>query len=432
MATFRQPGIFSGGRRETETEKLDKLLTDLADPGLIRSLRQEESSRRLWLWIAAALVLGLLAGGGGVWWLLGRYAGSRDAERARNKLGGPSSEELARTLTTHGLALAKAKEIQKSWAYLRLATELSPNFVDAWYALGFSQFYGGQMDEAERSFRHCTEIDPGFLRGYHGVGDVYFYTGDYRKAEEYFLKGEAFRGVARLRLLEGRFAEAAPLVQELSQRIPDQWYVRLMAEAVRAGHLTPEMRLLLAPGFLGSRSPETARGWRLYFAQHYEEASAVFGRVLARQPHDGSARLGRGWCRLKLGAHQEAQADFDRVLQTWPSNFSALNGRGWSLKAQGKAEGAERAWERVLELRPDSPETPESLKGLGMLAFERGENPQARNFLTRSFLQNPYDAETKTLLEDALKKVPAGDAFTQRSSEGLKKPGAVVEDRGRL
>jgi tetratricopeptide (TPR) repeat protein len=432
VATFRQLRIFSGGRRGRESDKLDRLLTDLADPGLIQSLRQEDSRRRLWLWIAAALVLGLLAGGGGVWWLLGRNAGGRDAERAKDKPGGPSSEELARTLTTHGLALAKAKEIQKSWAYLRLATKLSPNFVDAWYALGFAQFYGGQMGEAERSFRHCTEIDPGFLRGYHGVGDVYFYTGDYRKAEEYFLRGEAFRGVARLRLLEGRFAEAAPLVQELSQRIPDQWYVRLMAEAVRAGHLTPEMRLLLAPGFLGSRSPETARGWRLYFAQDYKEASKVFDGVLARQPQDGSAQVGLGWCRLKLGSARKAQADFDRVLKTWPSNFSALNGLGWSLKAQGQTEGAERAWKRVLELRPDSPETPESLKGLGMLSLERGDSSQARNLLTRSFLQNPYDSETKTLLEDTLKTAPAGDASTSGSSEGLKKPDVVVEDRGRL
>lgn len=431
MATFRQLRIFSSGRR-SESEKLDRLLTDLADPGLIQSLRKEDSRRRLWLWIAAALVLGLLAGGGGAWWFLGRSAGSRGAERAADRPGGQSAEELARTLTAHGLALAKAKEIQKSWAYLRLATELSPNFVDAWYALGFAQFYGGQMDEAERTFRHCTEIDPGFLRGYHGIGDVYFYTGDHRKAEEYFLRGDAIRGVARLRLLEGRFAEAAPLIQELSQRTPDQWYVRLMAEAVRAGHLTPEMRLLLEPGFLGSRSPETARGWRLYFAQRYGEASQVFGGVLVRQPQDGSARLGRGWCRLKMGSYREAQADFDRVLETWPSNFSALNGRGWSLKAQGQAAAAAKAWKRVLELRPESPETPESLKGLGMLCFEHGDYPRASTFLTRSFLQNPYDGETKTLLEDALKKVPSADAFTPGSSEGLKKPDVTVEDRGRL
>jgi tetratricopeptide (TPR) repeat protein len=419
VATFRHLGIFSGGgggkRPGTEKESLDQFL---ADPGLIHSLRQEESRRRFWLFAVAALVLGLLVGGGAVWWLRGR---AQEGDR-QGKLGVQSPEELARILTTNGLALAKAKEIQKAWAYLRQATELSPNLVDAWDALAMTNFYGGQMDEAERAFRRCTEIDPSYQRGYHGMGDVYFYTGNPRKAEEYWLKGDAIRGVARLRLLQGRFAEAAPLVQELEQKVPDQWFVRRMAEAVRTGRLTPELRLQLEPGFVGSRSPETAQGWRLYFAHRYNEASATFGRALADNPRDGSALLGRGWCRLKTGKPREARADFEGVLKTRPSNYSALNGLGWSLKAEGETEGAARSWKRVLELRPESPETPESLKGLGLLSFEKGDYAEASHYLTRSFLQNPYDAETKTFLEDALKNLPGEQERAQSSMLRTVKP----------
>lgn len=428
MATFKHPGISSAGGKQgaTEKEQLDRLLTDLADPGLIHSLRQEESRRRLWLFAVAALTLGLLLGGGAAWWLRGGIKGGRETPIPGNaragKPGVQSSEELARTLTTSGLALAKAKEIQEAWAYLHLATELSPDLVDAWDALAVTHFYGGQVDEAERAFRRCTEIDPNYQRGYHGLGDVYFYTGDNRKAEEYWLKGDALRGVARLRLLEGRFAEAAPLIRDLERKTPDQWFVRVMAEAVRTGRLTPEMRLQLGPGFVGSRSPETARGWRLYFSRGYSEASAAFGRALAKRPQDGSALLGRGWCRLKTGKHREAQADFDRVLKTWPSNYSALNGLGWTLKAQGRTEGAAAAWEQVLGLRPESPETPESLKGLGLIAFERGDAQQARRYLTQSFLQNPYDPETKTFLEDALKKLPGEQEQAQSSMLRTVKP----------
>lgn len=423
MATFKHLGISSGGgkRGGTEKEQLDQFLTDLADPGLIHSLRQEESRRRLWLFAVAALALGLILGGGAVWWLRGEIQGERGATNA-GKPGGQSSEELARILTSNGLALAQAKEIQKAWAYLHLATELSPNLVDAWDALAVAYFYGGQMDEAERAFRRCTEIDPGYQRGYHGQGDVYFYTGDHRKAEEYWLKGDALRGVARLRLLEGRFAEAAPIVQDLERKTPDQWFVRRMADAVRAGRLTPEMRLQLEPGFVGSRSPETAQGWRLFFSRRYSEASAAFGRALAERPQDGSALLGRGWCKLRTGKHREAQADFDRVLQTWPSNYSALNGLGWSLKAQGRAERAAAAWKQVLRLRPESPETPESLKGLGLIAFERGDVEQASRYLTQSFLQNPQDPETRTFLEDALKKLPGEQERAQSSMLRTVKP----------
>lgn len=404
MATFKHLGISSGeGKRGgTEKEQLDRFLTDLADPGLIHSLRQEEHRRRFWLLAVAALVLGLLVGGGAVWWLRGAV---KEDPEATGKPG-QSSEEIAHILTTNGLALAKAKEIQRAQAHLRLATEMSPNLVDAWDALAVSYFYGGQMDEAERAFRRCTEIDPTYQRGYHGQGDVYFYTGDNRKAEELWLKGDALRGVARLRLLEGRFAEAAPLIQELERKTPDQWFVRLMAEAVRTGRLTPEMRLQLAPGFVGSRSPDTAQGWSLFYSRRYSEAAAAFGRALADRPQDGSALLGRGWCRIKAGKPQAAQEDFDQVLKRWPSNYSALNGLGWSLKAQGRTEGAVAAWKQVLRLRPESPETPESLKGLGLIAFEHGDIDGADRYLTQSFLQNPYDQETRTFLEDALKKLP--------------------------
>jgi len=403
VATFKHTRASSGGGKQGAHEKkVDPLLNDLADPGLIHSLRKEELRRRLWLFAVAALVLGLLVGGGAVWWLRGQVP----QEERKSKPSVQSSEELARILTTHGLALAKAKEIQKAWAYLRQATTLSPNTVEAWDALAVTNFYGGQMDEAERAFRRCTEIDPNYQRGYHGIGDVYFYTGDSRKAEEYWLRGDAIRGGARLRLLQGRFAEAAPLIRDLEQKTPDQWFVRRMAEAVRTGHLTPEMRLQLEPGFVGSRSPDAAQGWRLFFAHQYKEGAAAFGRALADNPRDGSALLGQGWCRLKTGKPREAQADFDQVLKTLPSNYSALNGLGWSLKAQGQAEGAEKAWQRVLELRPESPETPESLKGLGLLAFDRGDYAHADRYLTWSLLQNPYDPETKTFLQDALERFP--------------------------
>jgi Flp pilus assembly protein TadD len=380
-----------GGRRTGESERLDGFLAGLADPGLITSLRRDDHLRRRWLLAAAALVLGLALGAGGAWWLAGRPV----------RL---SSPEPARLLAVQGLAFAKAKEIPQAWADLRVATEMAPHLADAWAAMGLALFYGGQMEGAERAFRHCVEIDPADPRGFQGLGDVAFATGDDDKAEEYWLRGDARRSLARLRLLRGRFAEAAPLIRELALKTPDPVYTPPMVAALRAGRLSPVLRWRLGPGFAGSRSPETARGWRLYFAQQYGEAVGVFSRVLAGQPRDGSARIGRGWCRLKARAIPEARADFEGALAAWPSNYSALNGLGWCLRAQGEAARAAEAWERVLALHPESPEAPESLKGLGLLAFEQGDFARAGHYLTRSVLQNPYDLETRTLLEDVLKR----------------------------
>jgi Flp pilus assembly protein TadD len=389
-----------GSRRQKESVRLDAFLKDLADPGLIDSLKQEDGRRASWTLAVAFLVLGLLLGAGAAAWWLSHH----QPAPAPN-----ASEDLAHALTLQGLALTNGKEILQAWSYIRLATEIRPNMVEAWAALGSAQLYGGQADDAERSFRRCVQLDPADPRGLQGLGEVYFALGDYKTAEDLWLKVNAKRSLSRLRLLQGRFNEAAPLIQELARQTPDQVYVQTMVEALRAGRLSPKLRWRLAPGLVVSRSPETARGWRLYFARQYGEAAGVFSRVLARAPGDQSARIGRGWCRLNLRSYQEAREDFERAHTAWPSDYSALNGLGWCMKALGRADEAAEAWGKLLELQPQSPETPECLKGLGMLAFDRGDYLGADHNLTESLLRNPFDQETRTLLNETLRRLPAGE-----------------------
>ncbi|HEX9943901.1 MAG TPA: tetratricopeptide repeat protein [Thermoanaerobaculia bacterium] len=409
MSTSRKfrllPG--SGGRRKAEAERLDQFLTDLSDPGLINSLRQEEQRRKRLLLATAALAAGLLLGGGGVWLALRSAAalpaGGAEAHPAQ-------SVATARILVSQGRSLAWAKQLPEAWSYLNLATELAPNLVEAWDALGMAQFFGGQMQAAERSFRRCLKIEPGYERGFHFLGDLNFYSRRFDRAEEFYRQAHANRALARVRLLQGRFPEAAPLVRQLTRERPDDRWVQVMAEAVRAGRLTPETRRRLDPGYVASWNAGTALGWRLFYAKDYNEASAVFGRVLAEHPDDDSAMLGKGWCLLKIGSNLEARPYFERVLAKWPASYSAMNGLGWCLRAEGQMEGALRSWQRLWELRPDSLETPEALKGIGTIHHERGDFHQAVLYLSKSNLLCPYDPETRKLLDDTLRKLSAGDS----------------------
>jgi tetratricopeptide (TPR) repeat protein len=382
----------AGARSEQDSARLDTFLKDLADPGLISSLQEEEHRRRRWRLAIAALALGLLLGVGGAWWFL-----------ARARTAPPDSREPARLLASLGAASARAKEIPQAWTALHEATARAPHLAEAWAALGLANLYGGQMDDAERAFRRCVQLDPGNPRGLQGLGDVYFATGESEKAEEMWLKGGAMRSVARLRLLAGRFAEAAPLIEQLQRKTPDPVYTPVMVEALSAGRLTPELRKRLGPGIVGSRSAETARAWRHFYFHQYQKADETFNRVLAGHPRDDSARLGRGWCRLKTRSFGPARADFEAVLKTAPGNYSAWNGLGWCLKAQGEPQQAAAAWNQGLALNPESPEAAESLKGLGLLAFERKDPAQAAVYLTRSLLQDSYDLETRALLEETLR-----------------------------
>jgi tetratricopeptide (TPR) repeat protein len=398
-----------------ETEQLDRFLTRVADAGLIDSLRQAEQRRkRLWLG-GLALALGMVIGGGAMILFLQPWEESPPAEAAAG------SAEAARLLVSQGERLVWAKEFEKAWADLRLATELAPELIDAWDALTIAYFLGGRTVDAERALQRSLEIEPGYRRAYHMLGDVSFYLGDWAKAKEHYSKaGRRQRIFARIALLENRYADAVPLIRQLLRETPDDPYVKVMARALRAGRLTPEVRLLLEPTFVASRNPVTAEGWRLYHTRRYEEASVAFGRALQRQPRDGSALAGRGWTLLQLGTARgaqtarEAQSAFEQVLAIWPSNSSAINGMAWSLKAQGQSEGAAKLWRRVLDL-PLHPniEIAESLKGLGMVHYERGDFARANLYLGRSVMIDPHDGATAALLEYSLRRASASPQTPQ-------------------
>lgn len=383
-------------RSKKESERLDDFL-GLSDPVVVRSLREDDARRKRWM-LAAALILGLLIGSGGTWLVL-RFMAEPVSTSSSN-------EEEARLLVSQGEALMRGKELNQAFVYLELATRLAPDLVDTWDALGRSYFYAGQTAEAERAMRRCLELDPGHTRAYHVLGDLSFYTGDNAKAREYWQKAGAKRAVARLNLLENRMEEAAPLIRELARDTPDDRYVPLLQEALRLDRITPKLQGQLGPHYIFSRNPETAKGWRLFYSGRYTEAATTFSYALQREPKDGSAMIGRGWCLLKLSSFREAQSYFEQALATWPSSYSAINGLAWSRKNLEQSEGALRLWERLLGMPHITHiEIPESLKGMGMVYFERGDYPRANSYLARSFMMNPYDQETKKLLDQTLQKL---------------------------
>jgi tetratricopeptide (TPR) repeat protein len=389
-----------GGRRNPDAGRLDAFL---ADPALVRSLRDDDQRRKRLSLLLASLLLGALLGAGGMLLALHPW---RPAAAIRTD--SPSREEMGRILASQGLAFRQAKEIDKALSHSRLATELAPHLVDAWDALALSLLYAGQTAEAERAARRCLEIDSGYDRAYHILGDINFYTGDWKQAEAYWKKAGARRALARLLLLENRFDAAAPFVRQLVRESPDDRYAQLMRDAVQLGRLTPELRAKLAPDFVASRSPETARGWQLFYARRYEEASTTFSRAISQAPRDGSAIIGRGWCLLAMGSPREALSAFEQGRATWPGSYSALNGLAWSRKALGQAEGAATLWRQAIEDLPrvEQMELASCYKGLGTVYYERGDFPRANQYLAQSMIRDPFDQETAKLLQSTLGRLP--------------------------
>jgi len=394
--SFRKLGRL---RRGSEADRLDAFL---ADPDRLRSSQDEVWRRRRLSLAFSSLLGGLLLGAGGM--LLGLYLWKPVIFQT-----GASSAMMARILASQAQTAWRAKELDQAVSHAQLAIELAPNLVDAWDALALSLFYSGQTVQAEQAAQRCLKIDAGYTRAYLLLGDFSFYTGDWKQAETYWRKApDAKRSLAGLLLLENRFEEATPRVRELARDRPDDPMVRVMREAVQLGRLTPELQRKLAPDFVASRNPDTAKAWDLFWDSRYEEASTVFSRALSKSPQDGSAIIGRGWCLLQIGSPREAQSAFDQALAFWPASYSALNGRAWTNKALGQTEGAEAIWRQLVTDFPRSEEMeiPSCYKGLGTLHYERGDYAGAIYYLTRARLGDPFDREITSLLRSSLDRQP--------------------------
>src|SRR3954469_22831068 len=100
VPNFKNFRLLTGnaGKTKEETERLDQFLTDLADPGLIGSLKREEQGRRR---LAAVLMLlaGVLLAATGFWLAAG-------APKAASDPPSRPVEETARILASHGYSLA--------------------------------------------------------------------------------------------------------------------------------------------------------------------------------------------------------------------------------------------------------------------------------------------------------------------------------------
>jgi tetratricopeptide (TPR) repeat protein len=76
--------------------------------------------------------------------------------------------------------------------HLKKATDLSPNFTEAWLATAKLQFASQQYEQAAISFSKVTKTDPSALEAGFYRGLALMYSGNYPKAEE------AFASVARV------------------------------------------------------------------------------------------------------------------------------------------------------------------------------------------------------------------------------------------
>lgn len=215
-----------------------------------------------------------------------------------------------------------SKDIQRAIAYARGdnslnqeitgATELSPNKVTAWEALGALyrdiQFVEGALDQGIDSYATAIALEPTSAVLYTELGELYVINEEFKKARE-------------------SFDRAIELKRDYSK---------------------PQLQLAL----LEEKEGDTIK------------ALARLKDINLRYPLNVEGMFQLGRLLYNTGQVDEAILQFKQVLGLVPSYSNALFALGAALESQGRVNEAIEEFDKVLGLNPDNPALKERLQEL--------------------------------------------------------------------
>lgn len=378
-----------------ESERLDRFLD--ADPLLLVSLQDEERGLQRGRLRRAALVgaLGLAIAIPVFLWATG-FQGPLSRTAAPDR-------EKAALLTEEGWKLNFEDRHDEALANFNLAIRLAPGLARAWEGFASCQTDLYQSELAEKAFLHSLALDPRSESAIDGLGNLYLRRGDERRAEEIWARGGRDRQLARLYLLQGKFAQAETrLASVLSgPQPPEDDLLYQMARAARSRRLDSALRSLLEPEPTG-RSSWAELGWRLSNERRYAAAADAFGKAISEVPSDVNALGGLGRTLLDMGRPAEARVYFERALLLDDDHVLSLDGRALSLKNEGRVDEAITVWQGMSARYPGvNMGTP----GLAWTYYEIQDYGQAAVQFARLIRRHPYDSQLAEALNVAVENI---------------------------
>ena len=378
-----------------EGERLDRFLG--TDPLLLVSLQDEERGlRRRRLRHAA------LAGAFGLVFAIPAFLWAAGLLGPLSRTAAPDREKAV-LLTEDGWKLHFEDRHNEALANFNLATRLAPALARAWEGIAICQTDLYQSELAEQAFLRSLALDPRNESAIDGLGNLYLRRGDERRAEETWVRGGRERQLARLYLLQGKFAQAEARLASVLRgpQPPEDDLLYQMARAARSRRLDPALRSLLEPEPTG-RSAWADLGWRLYNEKRYAEAAAAFDEAISKVPSDVNALGGMGRALLDMGRPEEARDYFERALWLDDDHVLSLDGRALSLKNEGRVEEAIRVWQGMSARYPGvNIGTP----GLAWTYYEIQDYGPAAVQFARLIRRHPYDSRLAEALNVAVENL---------------------------
>jgi Flp pilus assembly protein TadD len=270
----------------------------------------------------SGLGFALLAGAGLVWTLRARAA-------RRIGAGVTAAVMAAALVATAGMAAGtwqQSRVWHDSESLWRSAIDADPRCMLCYSNLGHALLAVGRYREGEALFRHAISLRPDRPAPWNNLGTALALQQRYTEAESPYaravqLSGGQFRdavaNLGRLRVVQGRYREAIPLLRR--------------ANAMKPGNPEVVESFRLALKNEGAALAESGRP---------AHAEALFreGLDLLGDDHDLFVNLGRS--RLDQGRAVEAVGPLERAVQMKPRNPLA---RMWLARAHARAGAPDRA-----------------------------------------------------------------------------------------
>lgn len=248
------------------------------------------------------------------------------AETQKNK------RAAAQSLYALGLAQISRDDYTKAVAYFDRATEIDPNYAEAWYQAGFCYGMLGKHADALKASRRAAALRPEWAETFVNVGASSFALGQFKDAVE------AYRQATRLDPYNPDAQFALGLSLNKLNRTDEEILAYKRAVAQKPDHAGALERLGLAY-FKSKRFAEAAQafenlktykpeaktynylGESLFELAKTEESVEAFNNAVNLNPDFDKARYNLGRAYLKLGDRDSANIQYE-ILRSARSDWA--------------------------------------------------------------------------------------------------------------
>ena len=284
-----------------------------------------------------------------------------------------------------GVLMSSAGKDIEAADFFRKAIKIDPSKEDAYLHLALSLTRLFEYEEAVSTLKSLVKLKSDSVLGHYYLGRTYSQMKLYRDALGYFAKvlelrpefdqavidmavtyealGDYPHAIETYRRLVDQDEQRAAVLQRLTQLLLQQ---RRFSEAL-------EYLRMAAQSGLGGQETTRKIGLVHLELEQYDEAIAVFGAMLEKDPAADNIRLYRGIAFEEKGDLEKASVEFSRISKNSAQYFEAVGHISLILKEQGKTDAAIDALKGAIETNKGNFELYLNLSSL----YESIDRPQA-------------------------------------------------------